>query len=76
MTCDSRALNSIQESRKTNLRLTGYTMCAESLPFHALCRRDARRLAVRSGVTLISRRVGLNYLDIWEQGLNRSQSVN
>ena len=76
MACDSGTLNSIQESREANLGLARYTMRAQSLPFYALSRRDARRLVIRAGVTLISRRVRLNYLDIWEQGLNRSQNVN
>jgi hypothetical protein len=76
MTCDSGALDSIQKSRKANLGLSIYTMRTQPLTFDALRRRDARRLVVRAGVTLVSRRVRLNYLDIWEQGLDRSQNVN
>lgn len=76
MTRDSGALDPIEESSEANLGVAGYTMRTQPLPFDALRRRDARRLVVRAGVTLITRRVRLNYLDIWEQGLNRSQNVN
>jgi hypothetical protein len=76
MTCNSCALDSIQKPREANLGLSIYTMRTQPLPFYALRRRDARRLVVRTGVTLVSRRVRLNYLDIWEQGLDRSQNVN
>jgi len=76
MTCDSGTLDSVQKTREANLGLTGYAMRAQPLPFYALRRCDARRLVIRAGVTLVGRCVRLNYLDIREQGLDRSQYVN
>jgi hypothetical protein len=76
MARDSGPLNSIQKSREANIRLARSTKRAQLLTIYALRRRNARRLVIRAGVTLISRRVRLNYLDIWEQGLDRSQNVN
>jgi len=76
MVRDSGALNSVQKAREPNFRLARDAIRTQSLAFYALRRRDARRLVVRAGVALVSRRVRLNYLDIWEQGLDRSQNVN
>ena len=76
MTFDSGTLNSVEESGEANLGFTHDAMRTRCSPFHAFRRRDAGSLTVRAAVTIVGRRVGLNYLRIREKRLDSTQSVN
>jgi hypothetical protein len=76
VTLDPRTLDSVQESREPDFRLSHNPVRSQLVPFHALRGRDARGLAVCTAVAVVSRPVGLDYLDIGKQRLDRTQSVN
>jgi hypothetical protein len=66
MAFDACALNSIQESGEPHNGLADDPVRAQPAALNALRLDDARLRTVRAGVTLVSRRIGLNYFDIWK----------
>ncbi len=72
MTLDPRTLNSVQESHKPNFTVTCNAMRTQYATFNTFSSTDLRFFTVRTAVTLIGRRVSLNYLDIREKRLDRA----
>jgi len=72
MTLDPNALNAVQESSEPNLRLPNHPMRTQCSSLHALGRSNAWLFTIRTGVAIVRRRIGLNYLDVREQRLDRA----